>query len=57
MLKRFIRPALDLVHRAVIQFLKFWRDAPWPKQVVMIPLALLAMLYLGFYTLFFGCRR
>ena len=56
MLNRFVRPLLDLVFKAVQQFFRYWRGAPWQTQLALSPVLLFALLYLGIYTFLFGCR-
>ena len=55
-MKKFIRPILDLIQNAVIEFLKFWRDSPWGTKLILSPVVLVALCYYGAYVLFYGCR-
>ena len=54
---RFIRPTLDLVYQAALNFLKYWRGQPWPRKLALFPAVPFALLYVGFYLFFFSCNR
>lgn len=56
MIRRFIRPFMDMVQRAAIQFLKYWREAPLPGKIGTLPVLILAIGYIGLYHVLYGCR-
>lgn len=53
---KILRPAMELLYRAVVHFFKYWRDAPWAAKLMGLPLLALCLLFLGLYTFLFGCR-
>lgn len=56
MIRRLLKPAMDIAHRIAVQFLKYWRGAPLPSQIGSFPVALVSMIFIGIYTYLYGCR-
>lgn len=56
MIRRFIKPFMDMVHKAAVQFLRYWRGAPWPAKVGSLPVLGLAIGFIGLYHVLYGCR-
>lgn len=54
-MRKIFKPVMDLFMTAVVQFFKFWRDAPWTTKLATSPLLVLCLLFFGLYTFLFGC--
>jgi len=52
----FVKPFLELVYKAVLQFLRYWLDANLGTKILTSPVLIVALLFLGVYVFLFGCR-